>query len=254
MTTADRPLGGKVAVVTGGARGIGAACARALSGAGAAVAVNYASRADKAGEVVAAITAAGGRAVAVQADLGRDDGAATLFAAVDRAFGGPLDILINNAGIFELQHVQEATAEHFDRTVAVNIRGVYLATAEAVKRMRDHGRIITIGSCMADRAMMPTAAVYSMSKAAVAGLTHGWAQDLGGRGITVNCVQPGPVNTDLNPADPQVNPMAGPTAQMTTLKRYGTPQEVAHVVLSLAMPDASYLTGQTITVDGGINA
>ena len=246
-------LKNKTALVTGGSRGIGAATAKALAAEGARVAVNYGGSKDRAEAVVADIKAAGGDAFAVQADVGDPASVERLFERLDSEFDGSLDILVNNAGIFELQHISEATLDDFDRTNLVNVRAVFDVTRHAANRLRDNGRIVTTGSCMADRGMLPGTAVYNMSKAAVAGLTRGWAQDLGERGITANVVQPGPIDTEMNP-DSEENPAAAGIKPMTTLKRYGTAQEVADLIVFLASPASGYISGQTVNIDGGLNA
>ncbi|MEO1008297.1 MAG: 3-oxoacyl-ACP reductase family protein [Planctomycetota bacterium] len=248
-----KDLEGKVALVTGGSRGIGAAISKRLAERGAAVAVNYSGSKDRAESVAADINDAGGRAVAVQGDVSDPASVESMFRAVEQAFGPDLDILVNNAGVFELQGLHEATLADFDKTVGVNVRGVFDVTRHAAAKLRDGGRIITTGSCMGDRAMLPGAAIYSMSKAAVAGLTRGWAHDLAGRGITVNCVQPGPIDTEMNP-DSDENPASGMMKDITALKRYGTADEVASLVSFLAGPESQYVTGQTLTIDGGVNA
>jgi len=247
-------LNGKFALVTGGSRGIGAATARQLAAQGASVIVNYAGNKSAAESVVAEITSLGGNAIAVQADVSDEAGVARLFAAVDQHFGGHLDILINNAGIYELGTIQEMGVDHFDRTMRINVRGVYLVTHAAIQRLRDGGRIVTTGSCIGDRMPFPGGAVYAMSKSAVQGLTRGWSRDLGPRSITVNCVQPGPIDTDMNPDDEANNPGATSMRSMTALGRYGTAEEVAALICFVAGPTASYLTGGMLTVDGGFNA
>ncbi|MEM1166920.1 MAG: 3-oxoacyl-ACP reductase family protein [Planctomycetota bacterium] len=246
-------LKGKAALVTGSSRGIGAAIAKHLASEGAHVAVNYAGSTDRAEGVVAEITGAGGAAFAVQADVGAQDDVTRLFTEVDARFGGALDILVNNAGVFEMHPITSAGLDDFDRTMRINVRGVFDVTRHAVSRLRDNGRIITVGSCMADRSMMPGSAIYSMSKAAVAGLSQGWAHDLGERGITSNVIHPGPIDTDMNP-DVAENPAAEMVKAMTTLKRYGTADEVGALAVYLASPASQFVTGQTITIDGGLNA
>ncbi len=246
-------LKGKSAIVTGSSRGIGAAIARRLAADGAHVAVNYAGSKDRAEAVVKEITAAGGKAFAVQADVSNPADVARLFDEADAHFGGSLDILVNNAGIFEIKAMGDSQLEDFDRTMNINVRGVFDTTRHAVPRLKNGGRIITVGSCVATRSMMPGLAVYGMSKAAVAGLTRGWAQDLGDRGITANCVQPGPIDTDMNPDSPD-NGGAEMMKSMTTLKRFGKADEIAALVGFLASPESQYITGQTVTIDGGMNA
>lgn len=243
-------LDGKIAVVTGASRGIGAAIARALGAEGAAVAVNYARSADAAQAVVEEIRAAGGRAEAIQANMAIAEEAPRLFEAAGEVFGPKVDILVNNAGMFLLKPLQETTLEDFQQILDLNVRGVFLATKAAAERMGEGGRIITIGSVNGHRMPMGGGALYAMSKAAVQGLTRGWARDLGPRGITVNCVQPGPVDTDMNPAD---SDFASHISAMTAVGRYGRVEEVAALVLAVAKPDGSYITGATLDVDGGFN-
>ncbi len=242
-----KTLEGKVALVTGGSRGIGAAIARRLADDGAAVAITYASSPGKADEVVAAIEAAGGRAVAVQADSGDPEAVKRSVAETVEKLGR-LDVLVNNAGVLKLGPVDAFSLEDFDTTVAVNIRGVFVAAQAAARHMTEGGRIITIGSTNADRMPFPGGAVYAMSKAAVAGLTRGLSRDLGPRGITVNTVQPGPVDTDMNPAD---GPSADFLKSQLAVGRYGHGSEIAALVSYLAGPDAGYVTGASLTIDGG---
>ncbi len=189
----------------------------------------------------------------MQGDVGDPGSVERIFSAVDKEFGGKLDILVNNAALFEMGPVTETSLEDFDRLTRVNVRGVFDVTRHAVKRLRDNGRIISIGSIMGQRGMMPGSSIYGMSKAAVAGLTRGWAHDLSPRGITVNCVEPGPINTDMNP-DIAENPGADMMKAMTAMKRYGKPEEVAALVVFLARPESQYITGQSIGVDGGMQA
>lgn len=246
-------LKGRTALVTGGSRGIGAAIAKHLAAAGATVAVNYNANRERAEAVVAEIKGAGGNAFAIGGSV--DDPAAVekLFAELDTHFDGSLDILVNNAGVAEMAPITEATLELFDKTMGVNVRGVFDVTRHAAKRLNDNGRIIIIGSGIGDRAMLGGTSVYAMSKSAVQGLARGWAHDLGQRGITSNVVQPGLTDTDMNP-NHEDNPMAAALTPSTTLKRYASADEIAAVVAFIASPAASYITGQTITADGGINA
>jgi 3-oxoacyl-[acyl-carrier protein] reductase len=248
-------LDNKLAIVTGGSRGIGAAIARQLAAQGAAVIVNYARNSDAADTVVAGILAAGGRAAAVQADLADAGAVRRLIAAADTvfdgAFKGRVDILVNNAGMYELATLADSSDGHFDRTMNVNVKAVFIATREAATRMPDGGRIITIGSCLGDRMPFPGGALYAMSKSAVQGLTRGWARDLGPRSITVNCVQPGPIDTDMNPA---AGDGADDQIRGTALGRFGKPDDVAALVTFLASPAAANITGAMLTVDGGTNA
>jgi 3-oxoacyl-[acyl-carrier protein] reductase len=247
MGTNSKPLAGKAALVTGGSRGIGAAIARRLAGDGAAVALTYTSGQAKAGEVVRAIESSGGKAVAIQADGADAQAVKNAVAETVRAFGR-LDILVNNAGIVVIAPLDQVSLEDFDRLVALNIRGVFVATQEAARHMGEGGRIINIGSVNADRVPFGGISVYSMTKAAVAGLTRGLARELGQRGITINAIQPGPVETDLNPAS---GPFAETMKSFMALKRYGKPDEIAGVVAYLASPEAAFVTGASLTIDGG---
>lgn len=244
-------LEGKTAIVTGASRGIGAAIARRLAAEGAHVAVNYGRSAEAAEAVVQAIQSEGGKAFTVQADMSRADGARDLFAATDQTFGGKLDILVNNAGYFALGELAESTDEDFENTVNLNVRAVFLAAREAISRMSSGGRIINIGSIFGERMPLPGVGLYTMSKFAVAGFTRAWSRDLGPRSITVNCIQPGPIDTDLNPADGEFAPSITP---LTALNRYGKTEEVADLVAFVASPRSSYMTGACINVDGGVNA
>jgi 3-oxoacyl-[acyl-carrier protein] reductase len=250
MSTQNKQLSGKVALVTGASRGIGAAIARRLAAEGAAVAITYASGKTKADEVVQAIEAAGGRSVAIQADSGD---ASAVKSAVNETVQklGRLDVLVNNAGIALMAPLDQFTLEDFDRTVAVNVRAVFVAAQAAARHMTEGGRIITIGSTNADRMPFAGGGVYAMSKAAVAGLTRGLARDLGPRGITVNNVQPGPVDTDLNPA---TGPFAESLKALMALPRYGSGDEIAGMVAYLASPEAGFVTGASLTIDGGFAA
>ncbi|WP_142847595.1 3-oxoacyl-ACP reductase family protein [Telmatospirillum sp. J64-1] len=243
-------LKGKVALVTGGGRGIGLAIARRLVAQGAAVAVTYSRSAEQARQFVAETEEAGGRGLAVKAD-NRD--AQAVEAAVEQtvsSFGG-IDILVNNAGIFEARPLAEFSDEDFNRTMDVNVKAVFVATRSAAKHMRDGGRIISIGSNLAERVPAPGISLYAMSKAALIGFTKGAARDLGPRGITVNLVQPGSTNTEMNPAD-------GETADMQrsymAIPRYNDAAEVAGLVAWLAGPDGRGVTGASFTIDGGANA
>lgn len=250
MNSNAKNLAGKVALVTGGSRGIGAAIAKRLAAEGAAVAITYSSGQPKADEVVRAIESSGGRALAIRAD-GADAGAVKSAVAETVRTLGRLDVLVNNAGIAVIGPLEEFKLEDFDRTVAVNIRAAFVAAQEAARHMTGGGRIINIGSVNADRMPFAGGSVYAMSKAAVAGLTRGLARDLGARGITVNNVQPGPVATDMNPEN---GPFAETLKSFMAIKRYGQGDEIAGMVAYLAGPEAAYVTGASLTIDGGFAA
>ena len=249
-TTREGPLAGKVALVTGGSRGIGAAIAKRLAADGAGVAVTYSKGADAAASVVKEIERGGGKAIAIQADAADADAVRN---AVDRtvSFFGQLDVLVNNAGTAIPKPFEEATLEEMDRVIGINIRGVLVATQAALKHLKTGGRIIMIGSCLGERVMMPGMAPYSATKGAVKMFTQGLARELGALGITVNNVQPGPIDTDLNPASGEW--AAGQKAAVP-LDRYGHADEVAALVAFVAGPESSYINGANLTVDGGTNA
>jgi 3-oxoacyl-[acyl-carrier protein] reductase len=246
----SKKLEGKIALITGGSRGIGAAIAKRLAADGAHVAITYAKDAGSASAVVKAIEGNGGKAIAIQADS--VDAEATQ-AAVEKVVStfGALDILVNNAGTAIPKAFVEATLEELDRVLNINVRGVFIATQAALKHMRDGGRIIMIGSCVGERMVTPGLAAYSATKGAVKMFTQGLSREVGGRGITVNNVQPGPIDTELNPAS---GDWATPQKAMTALNRYGTVDEVSALVAFLAGPESSYITGANLTVDGGTNA
>lgn len=241
-------LHGKVALVTGGGRGIGAATALRLAREGADVAVTYVAGEAAAQDVVRRIEALGRRAVALRADSGDPEEAVGAVGRTAETLGG-LDVLVNNAGVGVLGPLGELSLAEVDRVLAVNVRGVFLASQAAAGRMRDGGRIITIGSCIAQRVPGPGGTLYAASKSALIGLTKALARELGPRGITANLVHPGPVDTDMNPAD---GPFAAAQAAMTAVGRFGTAEEVASVVVCLA--DAGYVTGAEFSVDGGHGA
>jgi 3-oxoacyl-[acyl-carrier protein] reductase len=243
-------LKGKVALVTGGSRGIGAAIAKRLAADGASVAITYAKDANSASAVVKAIEDAGGKAIAIQADSFDAEAIKGAVAKTVAAFGS-LDILVNNAGTAIPKLFEEATVEEFDHVLNLNVRGVFITTQAALKHINNGGRIISIGSCVGERDMTPGLAVYSATKAAVKMFTQGLSREVGGRGITVNNIQPGPIDTDLNPAS---GDWATPQLALTALKRYGTVDEVAALVAFVASPEAAYITGTSLTVDGGTNA
>ena len=243
-------LASKVAFVQGGSRGIGAAIVQRLAAEGATVAFTYVTSPDKAQALVSRVEAAGGRALAIQADSAD---AAALQQAVRLAAEtfGRLDILVNNAGVLAMGPIEEFKLEDLDRTLAVNVRSVVVATQAAVRYMGEGGRVISIGSTNADRIPFAGGAVYAMSKSALVGLTKGLARDLGSRGITVNNVQPGPVDTDMNPAN---SDFATSLTGLMALPRYGKAEEIASFVAYLAGPEAGYITGANLMIDGGFSA
>ncbi|MBV7697430.1 SDR family oxidoreductase [Streptomyces sp. TRM70350] len=238
-------LEGKVALVTGGSRGIGAATAVRLAREGADVALTYVNGKEAAADVVRAVEALGRRAVALRADFADAAEAAGAVERAAEALGG-LDVLVNNAGVGVLGPLEGLSLADVDRVLAVNVRGVFLASQAAASRMTEGGRIITVGSCMTQRVPGPGGTLYATSKAALIGLTKALARELGGQGITANIVHPGPTDTDMNPAD---GPHAAGQAAMTALGRFGTAEEVASMVAYLA--GASYVTGAEFSVDGG---
>ena len=243
-------LTNKVALVTGGSRGIGAAIAKRLAADGASVAITYSSGADAAASVVKAIEGAGGKAIAIQANAAEPD---AVKGAVDKtvaAFGG-LDVLVNNAGTAIPKKFEETTLDEIDRMFNLNVRGALVATQAALKHMKSGGRVINIGSCVGERLMTPGLVAYAATKGAVKMFTQGLSREVGSRGITVNNIQPGPIDTDLNPA---AGDWAVPQKAATALDRYGRVEEVAALVAFVAGPESSYITGANLTVDGGTNA
>jgi 3-oxoacyl-[acyl-carrier protein] reductase len=250
LTQARNTLKGKVAFVQGGSRGIGAAIVRRLAAEGAAVAFTYVSSPQKAQQVASDIEATGGEALAIQADSADP---VALRAAINRAAEkfGRLDVLVNSAGVLAIASLDEFKLEDFDRTLAVNVRSVFVATQEAAKHMQEGSRVINIGSTNADRMPFAGGGVYAMSKSAIVGLTKGLARDLGPRGITVNNVQPGPVDTDMNP---DAGEFAATIKGFMALPRYGKTEEIASFVAYLAGPEAGYITGASLTIDGGFGA
>jgi 3-oxoacyl-[acyl-carrier protein] reductase len=248
--TMSKRLEDKNALVTGGSRGIGAAIAKRLAAEGANVAITYAKDADSASSVVKAIEAGGGKAIAIQADAADSDAVKN---AVEKAVAtlGRLDVLVNNAGTAIPKKFEEATVEELNRVIDINIRGTFISTQAALKHMNDGGRIIMIGSCVGERMMTPGLASYSATKGAVKMFSQGLSRELGSRGITVNNVQPGPIDTELNPA---AGDWAVPQKAATALGRYGHVEEVAALVAFVAGPESSYITGANLTVDGGTNA
>jgi 3-oxoacyl-[acyl-carrier protein] reductase len=248
--TMSNKLEGKVALVTGGSRGIGAGIAKRLAADGANLAITYTKGADAAAAVVKEIERAGGKAIAIQADA-TDPGAVS--AAVEKTvatFGG-IDVLVNNAGTAIPKKFEETTLQDLDRMIDLNLRGAFVATQAALKHMKNGGRIIMIGSCVGERMMTPGLVAYSATKGAIKMFTQGLSREVGSRGITVNNIQPGPIDTDLNPA---AGDWATPQKANTALDRFGSVDEVAALVAFVAGPEASYITGANLTVDGGTNA
>lgn len=240
-------LAGTVALVTGGSRGIGAAIALKLAAQGAAVAVTYVQAAGQAEKVVAQIEEAGGRAVAIRADLTTPDAAAQAVEQTVREFGR-LDILVNNAGFLTYGPLGEVTETELDRVLAVDVRSVFLASQAAARHMREGGRVISIGSCFNGRVPGENFVLQAMAKSALVGLTKGLARELGPRGITATIVDPGPIDTDMNPAD---GDSADFQRGLTALGRYGTAEDIANAAAYLAGPGGRYITGTALAVDGG---
>ena len=247
MTTS---LSGKVAFIHGGSRGIGAATARRLARDGAKVAIGYGASAIAAQALAEEIKAAGGEAIAVKADA---TDAAALTQAIDGVAErfGRLDILVNSAGVLHMGPLEQFSLEDFDRTVAVNVRSVFVASQAAARHMREGGRIINIGSTNAQRMPFAGGAAYAMSKSALVGLVKGLARDLGPRGITVNNVAPGPVDTDMNPEHGE---FGGALHDLMAVRRHGKADEIAGMVAYLASPEAAFVTGADLLIDGGFAA
>jgi 3-oxoacyl-[acyl-carrier protein] reductase len=243
-------LSGKVALITGGSRGIGAGIAKRLAEDGASVAITYAKDANAASAVVKEIEREGGKAIAIQADAADLDAVRGAVEKTVAAFGR-LDVLVNNAGTAIPKRFEETSLEEMDRMFNLNVRGTLVATQAALKHMTSGGRIIMIGSCVGERVMTPGLVAYSATKGAVKMFAQGLSREVGGRGITVNNIQPGPIDTDLNPA---AGDWAVPQKAATALDRYGRVDEVAALVAFVAGPESSYITGSNLTVDGGTNA
>jgi 3-oxoacyl-[acyl-carrier protein] reductase len=246
----SKKLEGKAALITGGSRGIGAAIAERLAADGANVAITYAKDAKAATAVVKAIERGGGKAIAIQADAVDADAVA---AAVEKTVAtfGQLDVLVNNAGTAIPKAFVETTLEEMDRVLNINVRGVFVATQAALKHMTEGGRIIMIGSAVGERAVAPGLVPYAATKGAVKMFTQALSREVGMRGITVNNIQPGPIDTDLNPAS---GDWAVPQKAATALDRYGRVEEIAAMAAFLAGSESSYITGANLTVDGGMNA
>jgi 3-oxoacyl-[acyl-carrier protein] reductase len=243
-------LTNKVALVTGGSRGIGAGIAKRLAADGARVAITYTKGAEAAASVVKAIQEAGGKAIAIQADA---TDANAVKAAVQKTVDtfNQIDILVNNAGVANPKPFEETTLEEIDHVLNVNLRAVLVTTHAALKHIKSGGRIINIGSAVGERMWTPGLVPYSATKGGVKMFTQGLSREVGPRGITVNNVQPGPIDTDMNPA---TGDWATPQLAVTALNRYGTVEEVAALVAFVASPESSYITGANLTVDGGMNA
>jgi len=246
----SKPLEGKVALITGGSRGIGAAIAKRLAADGAYVAITYTKGADAAASVVKEIERAGRKALAIRADAAD---AAAVNAAIEKTVAtfGRLDVLVNNAGTAIPKTFEETTLEEMDRVIDINVRGVFVATQAALKHMKSGGRIISIGSAVGERVQTPGLVPYAATKGAVKIFTQLLSREVGSRGITINNVQPGPIDTDLNPA---TGDWAVPQKATTALDRYGHVDEVAALVAFVAGPESSYITGANLTVDGRMNA
>jgi 3-oxoacyl-[acyl-carrier protein] reductase len=248
--TVSKKLEGKIALITGGSRGIGAAIAKRLAADGASVVITYAKDVKAASDVVGAIERAGGKAVAIQAEATDPEAVKSAVEKTAKTFGR-IDVLVNNAGTAIPKPFEETTLDDMDRMIGINIRGTLVATQAALRHMQSGGRIISIGSCVGERDMTPGLAAYAATKGAVKMFTQGLAREVGHRGITVNNVQPGPIDTDLNPADAE---WATPQIANTALGRFGSVDEVAALVAFVAGPESSYITGANLTVDGGTNA
>ena len=247
----SQTLHNKCALVTGGSRGIGAAIVKRLAREGAHVALTYTRSPERANEVVKAAQNFDVKAIAIQADSSNVE---AVVSAVEQAASelGAIDILVNNAGIAVMGTLDDFKLEDFDRTFAVNVRAVFVATQAAVRHMKEGGRIINIGSTNAERMPFAGGAVYAMSKSALQGLVQGLARDLGPRGITINNIQPGPIDTDMNPANSETAEML--KKQFMALPRYGTVEEIAGMVAYLAGSEAGYITGANLMIDGGFSA
>lgn len=242
-------LTNKVVFVTGGSRGIGAGIAKRMALEGADVVITYIHAETKAQEVVTAIKKAGQQALAIQVDNALSN---AITDAIEKAvaFFGRIDVLVNNAGVYTAKPLADYTLEDFDINMAVNVRAVFLASQKVAAYMQQGGRIITIGSNMADRVAFPTGTLYSMSKSALVGLTKGLARDLGPQGITVNLVQPGPIDTDMNPADA---PDADMLRNAMAIQHYGKPEDIAELIVYLAANESRFMTGAALTIDGGFS-
>ena len=242
-------LSNKTALVTGSSRGIGATIAKSLAAAGARVVVNYAGRADAADAVVKEIAAAGGEALAVQADVSKAGEVKALFDRAEERFG-KVNILVNNAGVIVYKLIADTTDEDFDRVLNINVRGVFYALREAATRLENGGRVINFSTTVT-RMMLPTYGAYAASKGAVEQMTRVFAKEVGARGITVNAVSPGPTNTELfnEGKSPEVIQRM---AALAALNRIGEPEDIARVVTFLASDEAGWISGQILPVNGGV--
>ena len=249
QTASSGPLKGKTALVQGGSRGIGAAIVKRLASEGAAVAFTYANADTQAKALQDSIINEGGKALAIKADSADPQAIRDAVATAAEKFG-TIDILVNNAGVLAVGPLDDFSLDDFERTLNVNVRSVFVASQAVSRQMPEGGRIINIGSINAERAFAG-GAVYAMSKSALVGLTKGMARDLGPRGITVNNLQPGPVDTDMNPATSE---RAKSRVAMMAVGRYGKAEEIASLVAYLAGPEAGYITGASLSIDGGFGA
>ena len=250
MTFSNGKLDGKVAFVTGGSRGIGAAIARRLASEGAAVSITYSSSSDDAEGVIGDIARLEGRGVAIRADSADTEAVKAAVASTANRFGR-LDILVNNAAMFRVGLIDDFSLEDIDQMLAINVKSLFVAIQESLRFMGKGGRIINIGSVSSDYMPIPGVSVYAATKGAVTSMTRALARDLGSREITINNVQPGRIDTAMNPAN---GPMADQIRGSIALKRYGSGEDVASLVAWLASPEAAFVTGTSLKVDGGTSA
>ena len=243
-------LTGKSALVTGASRGIGAAIAQRLAKEGAEVAITYSSSEERAQQLIKEIADSGGRAIAIKADAVDQNAVRSAVDATAREFS-KIEILVNNAGVLALGAIANFPVDDFEKALSVNVRSVFTATQETLRHMPDGGRIITIGSVNSDRMPFEGGSVYALTKGAVASFTKGLARDLGARRITVNNIQPGPVDTEANPAS---GAFADTMLGLMAIKRYGHAEEIAAMVVYLASSEAGYITGASLLIDGGFAA
>jgi len=243
-------LTGKSALVTGASRGIGAAIAQRLAKEGAEVAITYSSSAERAEQLVKGIADSGGRAIAIKADAADQNAVRSAVNATAKEFS-KIDILVNNAGVLALGAIANFPVDDFEKALSVNVRSVFTATQETLRHMPDGGRIITIGSVNSDRMPFEGGSIYALTKGAVASFTKGLARDLGARRITVNNIQPGPVDTEANPA---TGAFADTMLGLMAIKRYGHAEAIAAMVVYLASSEAGYITGASLLIDGGFAA